>query len=354
MACPMRMNTWSRLGFLIGVCAWLPLARAETWQTTRGERAEGNLSGVYGETVLISSKTASTRLPLEFLDDAGLARVADFMAGRSANGSPWSSSTSAVAKSLRSRMQILRDGRLVAYEPGVRPEPEVYLAYFGALWCGPCRRFSPELVQSYNRLKAQAPDYFELLFVSSDRDADEQLAYVKEVKMPWPVVKYSALGRVQPIERWAASGIPNLVAVTREGEIIFHSYRGAEYLGPQSVLKDFTELLKSTKGDSETVKRARHRLAVLQHLRAAAGGTSGVKPYLLTFDRSKYRTLTLKNFTAKLTIDAKGRVADAQFEPALPTALDFQLVQDSGNWLFLPAVENGESKSVKVELPVAL
>ena len=333
------------------VCA---VGHAETWQTKLGERCEGRLSGVYGAMALITGKTAATRMPLEQLDDAGLAKVADFLAARAAAPSAWTGSSSAVAKSLRNRMQVLRDGKLVGFDPAERSEPEVYLVYFGAQWCGPCRQFSPELVRTYERLNQEAPDYFELVFVSSDRDSDEQLKYVREVGMPWPVVKFSALGRVEPLERWAAKGIPNLVAVTREGDLILHSYRGDEYLGPRSVLQQFTELLRSTQGDSATVKRARHRLAVLQHLRTVKGGDAPARPYVITLDQSRYQTLTITQIQATLSIDEHGRVMDAKFEPELPTALDFQLNQDAGSWLFLPAVVHGQPKAVKAILPLQL
>jgi thiol-disulfide isomerase/thioredoxin len=348
------MHFWAKIVPLLVCVVGLPWASAETWQTTLGERCEGTLSGVYGKVVLITGKSAAHQLPLEHLDDAGLGRVADFLTGRAAVSQAWSGSTSAVAKSLRSRMQILRDGKLVAFDPGERPEPEVYLAYFGALWCGPCRRFSPELVRTYQRLKQESPDYFELVFVSSDRDDREQLGYVREVGMPWPVIKFSALGRVAPLERWSAKGIPNLVAVTREGELIFHSYRGEEYLGPQSVLQQFTELLRATKGDSSDVKRARHRLAVLQHIRAANGADAMVRPYVVTMDPTRYRTLAMSSLIATLSIDERGCVMEAKFEPELPTAIEFQLNQDAGSWLFLPALEQGQPKAKKVALPLQL
>lgn len=348
MKSPFRSGLVFVAGFLCAVC------HAETWQTKLGERCEGNLSGVYGAMALITGKTAATRVSLEHLDDAGLARVADFLAARAAAPSAWSGSTSAVAKSLRNRMQVLRDGRLVGFDPAERPEPEVFLVYFGAHWCGPCRQFSPDLVRTYERLKQEAPDYFELVFVSSDRDSDEQLKYVREVGMPWPVVKFAALGRVEPLERWAARGIPNLVAVTRDGDLIFHSYRGDEYLGPSSVLQQFTELLRSTKGDSAAVKRARHRLAVLQHLRTVKDGDAPARPYVVALDQSRYRTLAITQIQATLSIDEHGRVTEAKFEPELPTALDFQLNQDAGNWLFLPAVDHGQPKAVKAVLPLQL
>lgn len=348
------MKTALRVALIFASGVACAVSHAETWQTTLGDRCEGKLSGVYGAMALIAGKSAATQMPLEHLDEAGLAKVADFLAAQAATSSAWSASTSAVAKNLRNRLQVLRDGKLVSFDPGTRPEPEVYLAYFGALWCGPCRRFSPELVRTYQRLKQEAPNYFELVFVSSDRDEDEQLGYVREVGMPWPVIKYSALGRVAPIERWAAKGIPNLVAVTRDGDLIFHSYRGEEYLGPQSVLQQFTELLRSTRGDSAAVKRARHRLAVLQHLRAIQAGDAPARPYVVTLDQSRYRTLAITQINATLSIDERGRVTDAKFEPALPTAIEFQLSQDADNWLFLPSVEHGTPKAVKAVLPLQL
>jgi len=348
------MRVWKQIAGLVFAMGGLAQVSAETWSTTIGDRCEGKLSGVYGKMVLITGKSAATQLPLEHLDDAGLARVADFLAAGATKSQAWSASTSAAAKSLQNRLQILRDGKLVAFDPGTRPEPEVYLAYFGALWCGPCRSFSPELVRTYRQLKEAAPDYFELIFVSSDRDGGEQLNYVREVGMPWPVIKFSALGRVDPIERWAARGIPNLVAVTREGEIIFKSYRGDEYLGPQTVLQQFTDLLLASKGDSIEVKRGRHRLAVLQHLRAAQGAEATVRPYVVILDHRRYRTLTATNIMATLKIDEQGRVTEAKFEPELPTAIDFQLNQDASSWLFLPAVEQGRARAMKVSLPLQL
>ncbi|MCX6955094.1 MAG: thioredoxin-like domain-containing protein [Verrucomicrobia bacterium] len=349
------MKTTSMLALLIATLVSIPGAHAETWRTSFGDKCEGALSGVYGPFAMIAGEGRTTKLPLEQMDDVGLARVADFLAARTARPDRWSGSDSKVAKSLKNQLQVLREGKLIKFETGDRPEPEVYLVYFGAQWCGPCRAFSPDLVTAYRKLKAMAPDYFELVFVSSDREPSEQLSYARAVGMPWPVVKFGSLGRVQPLERWAGNGIPCLVAVTRDGDMIYHSYVGAEYVGPQAVLKQFEELLRSTQGESDTVKRARHRLAVLQHTRAAgASGAARVKPYVIEFNPSKYRTLTIKEFVATLVVDEKGRVTAAQFEPAFPAALDYQVNEDVRTWLFLPAVENGRPKSLKIAMPVKL
>jgi thiol-disulfide isomerase/thioredoxin len=302
--------------------------------------------------VAIAGKDAQRFFSVDKLDDAALARVAEFLAKRPATPLTWAASTAAVTKSLRGRLQTLRDGKLVSYDPGARSEPEFYLAYFGAHWCGPCRSFSPGLVAAYTRLKEKWGDRFEVVFVSSDRDPDEQLLYARELKMPWPVVKYSALGSIAPVERWSARGIPNLVVLTREGEAIFTSYRGEEYLGASEPLKNFENLLPALATDSPQSRRSFHRLAVMQHLRAVGTGTSLPKPYFIPFDHSRYRTLDVKSVNAALEIDEKGKVTSARFEPELPTVIDFQLVRDASDWLFLPAVEQGQPKATKVVLPI--
>lgn len=343
--------------FLVGLLVsggLLAVARAEAWSTVQGDRWEGALSGVYGPLAIFTEKAATRQVSVELLDDASLGRVADFLAAQTAGATPWSSAGSKMARALRGRLQVLRDQKLVAFNPGARPEPEIYLAYFGALWCGPCRRFSPELVQAYHQLKAAAGDQFELVFMSSDRDGGEQLSYVREVAMPWPVLKFSAVGSTPLIEQWAGRGIPSLVALTREGEVIFHSYRGSEYLGPQHVLAQFAQLVLARKGESASVKRALHRLAVLQHVRAAAGRDAGVRPYLISLDPARYQTLEVKQLTATLELDAHGRVSDASFEPKQAVVVDFQLVQDAASWLFLPAVEQGVAKARRVTLPLQL
>lgn len=337
------------LGFFIG-----GELRAETWQTIHRDTVEGTLSGVYGPLAFIAGKQGSSIMSVEFMDDAALGRVADFLARPAAPSPAWRDTKSKIGKALRNRLSVLRDGKLTAFEPGARPEPEFYLAYFGAYWCGPCRRFSPSLVEAYARLKQRAGNRFEVVFVSSDNDAGEMLKYVREVSMPWPVLKFSAVGSVDPIERWRGRGIPCLVALTREGEVLFHSYRGEEYVGPDDVLRRFEGVLGIEGADSLATKRSMHRLAVLQHVRAAAGGDRPAKPYALAMDMKRYQTLEEKNLTVTLDLDEQGKVVDATVAPKLPVVIDASLVEDAGKWLFLPAVEQGQPVRRRAVLPVAI
>lgn len=48
--------------------------------------------------------------------------------------------------------------------------------------CGPCRAFTPQLVKTYNQIKADGKS-FEIVFVSSDRDEESMKEYFGS--MPW-------------------------------------------------------------------------------------------------------------------------------------------------------------------------
>src|SRR4051812_40511619 len=95
----------------------LASARADTWQTNDGKRVEGKLSGVYGPFAVVSSKQGSTTVTLGSLGDDELNRVAEFQAAQRSDVS-WKESSSPVAKSVKGRLQILRDGKLVDFDPG--------------------------------------------------------------------------------------------------------------------------------------------------------------------------------------------------------------------------------------------
>jgi thiol-disulfide isomerase/thioredoxin len=331
----------------------VPRANAETWVFKNGQPIEGRLSGVYGSIAVVTSSKGGTRLlSIDQFDDASLVRIAGFLARSGNKPSSWAESEGTIATSLRHRLQIMQAGKMVDFDPGTRPEPQLYLVYFGAHWCRPCREFSPHLVESYSRLKELAGDRLELVFVSSDHSYDDQALYAREIGMPWPILKFSDVGSVRPIERWEGPAIPDLIVITREGDLLYDSFRGEAYLGPQSVLDEVEPLLNAMNEDSEFCRRALHRLNVIEYVRAAATGTSSPKPYLLGLDRSHYQTLKITNLTALLAIDEHGCVTDVKIEPQIPTALEFELEQDAGRWLFLPAVVNGQPKSARVKLPI--
>lgn len=341
----------SFLAALSSVSAWA--APVETWRTLQGAEVEGTLSGVYGPVVAIEQKKGARFLDMGELDDAALRRVSEYLADPARAAPAWSTSKSRVAKALKGRLQVLHGDKLVGFDPGSRAEPKFYLVYFGAEWCPPCRVFSPRLVQAYHRLKQVAPEAFECIFISSDRSSGEQAKYVRKNAMPFPVLKFSQVGSVDLLERWKGRGIPSLIVFTREGEILYHSYRGEEYLGPDSVLKSFEPLLRTVAKEGDP-NPSLHRLAIARYIQSAAGGSLPAKPYLVEMDLRRYQTLEYNELTAILSLTATGKVEDVRITPQLPAVLEHQLIADAGNWLFLPSIKDGQPCPAEASLPLRL
>lgn len=142
-------------------------------------------------------------------------------------------------------------GKLVALEQGtVRPRGPEHLAgvrffalYFSASWCGPCRAFTPELVDAYGKIRALYPE-FEVVHVNRDRSPAAMAAYLREDKMPWPALAWEATRDAREINRYAGSGIPCLVLVDQDGKVLSDSYRWGRYVGPDAVLEDTWKLLR--------------------------------------------------------------------------------------------------------------
>jgi len=161
----------------------------------------------------------------------------------------FSVSSSTAAPAAASKFQQLLKGKLVGLN-GKRisrrelsGDPEYYAFYFSAHWCPPCRTFTPKLVNFYNSNEA-AGKKFEIIFVSSDSNEDMMEEYIKEDKMPWPAIKYRYAKKIKEISKYAGSGIPCLVLVDREGNVISDSYQGKKYVGPNKVMGDIANTVK--------------------------------------------------------------------------------------------------------------
>lgn len=88
--------------------------------------------------------------------------------------------------------------------------------YFSASWCGPCRRFTPTLVELYNEVSAKGD--FEIIFVSADEDEDAFKGYLS--KMPWLAIPFSDSDtRDRLDELCEVQGIPHLVILDENGKV---------------------------------------------------------------------------------------------------------------------------------------
>jgi nucleoredoxin len=89
---------------------------------------------------------------------------------------------------------------------------KVLALYFSASWCGPCRQFTPKLVNFYQEMLSRyGPDMFEIVFISRDQNLNDLLAYYQ--KMPWLAVTAENVDKVTELlaPRYQLQGIPHLV-----------------------------------------------------------------------------------------------------------------------------------------------
>jgi nucleoredoxin len=161
---------------------------------------------------------------------------------------------SAIAPMVKGDLVSSRNGTLTPYLDQEFEKKQIIGLYFSAQWCGPCRKFTPELVAFYNRTVAAHPE-FEILFVSFDRSGPGMEKYMRDMQMPWPAVSFDKLPGKETLKKYAGESIPCLVIVDANGKVISDSYAGKTYRGPAVVLSELDQLLNAKRLSPFALKR---------------------------------------------------------------------------------------------------
>jgi len=102
--------------------------------------------------------------------------------------------------------------------------------YFSAHWCPPCRGFTPQLAEHYKAYK-EAGIPFEVIFVTGDRTEKEFNEYFKDMQSAggdWLALPWSCSAQRDELNSlFEVSGIPCLVIVDENGQVINKNARGA-------------------------------------------------------------------------------------------------------------------------------
>jgi nucleoredoxin len=154
------------------------------------------------------------------------------------------SGTNAIAALVKGDLVTSNNGTLSVYNDQPLERKKLIGLYFSAHWCGPCRKFTPELVAYYNRIVATHPE-FEIVFVSNDRTGAAMETYMRETHMPWPAVSYDKIKGKAELMKYAGSSIPCLVVVDAQGKVVSDSFAGKQYVGPHKVLTELDQLFAS-------------------------------------------------------------------------------------------------------------
>jgi len=107
--------------------------------------------------------------------------------------------------------------------------------YFSAEWCGPCRAFTPDLV----RAASGSSNDFAVVFVSSDRSAEDQTKYMKGYRMKWPAIPFDSEKGRELKGRFNISGIPALVIIDDQGNLITDQGRRELGKNPRQAIRDW-------------------------------------------------------------------------------------------------------------------
>lgn len=178
--------------------------------------------------------------------------------------------------------------------------------YFSASWCGPCQRFTPTLVETYNELTAQGKD-FQIIFVSGDEDDESFDKYFS--KMPWLAIPISDSETRDKLEEiFNVQGIPQLVVLDENGKVltdegveIIRDYEAAGY--------PFTpERIKELK-DQEAITRKEQTLKSIL--------VSPSRDFVLSADRKMVPVSQLEGKTVGLYFSLTSYRSCMDFTPVL-------------------------------------
>lgn len=153
--------------------------------------------------------------------------------------------TNVLAAQFKDDLVFWKNGSLARFDDQPLAKKKLIALYFSARWCGPCRKFTPQLVEFYNRVAPQHPE-FEIVFVSNDRTLFAMEAYMRDTQMPWPAIDFSKLPGKAALQKYAGDGIPCLVLLDASGKVISDTYAGTNRLGPEKVLADLNTIFAKT------------------------------------------------------------------------------------------------------------
>ncbi len=145
---------------------------------------------------------------------------------------------------LKGDLVYWHEGSFVPFDDEQLERKKFYLLFFSAFWSKDGRQFTSRLVDYYNRVAPQHPE-FEVVFFSADRSEFAMQNYVSQTSMPWPVVAYDKRdGKAGAIAAKLVHGIPFLILSDAAGRILSQT---GENSPPDQVLADLDKVLATSK-----------------------------------------------------------------------------------------------------------
>ncbi|KAI6170544.1 Thioredoxin [Aphelenchoides bicaudatus] len=117
---------------------------------------------------------------------------------------------------------VLSNGQKVKAEEHLKGK--LVALYFSAVWCPPCRAFTPKLKAFYEKLEASGKD-FEVIFVSRDRSEDQLVDYYKNHHGNWAYLPFGSPKIDELLKKYEIATIPSLKVIKADGEVVVQDAR---------------------------------------------------------------------------------------------------------------------------------
>jgi hypothetical protein len=157
----------------------------------------------------------------------------------------------AIYRHLKDDLVCWHQGSVTHFDDEALERKKLYLFFFSANWSPAGRKFTSQLVEYYNRVAPQHPE-FEVVFFSADRSQFGMETYMAQSNMPWPAVAYDKRGgKAGVVQDNLVREIPCLVLADASGKVLSFSHSGENTVSPAKVLVDLDEIF--TRGSESVV-----------------------------------------------------------------------------------------------------
>lgn len=193
------------------------------WNDIIGRSFEAKIVGVSALEVRLENKEGiQIDFPIADLKPSSKEHVRAWQAAQNDAGKPIGISAAAQNEGPSSVFDELLLGDLVRLDgkelkrctDATRPQ-KYYAFYYTASWCGPCQRYTPQLVEWYNKNKNEN---FELVLITSDGSEEAMEGYAAAKNMPWPQLEHSKAKNFKKSFQHGVRGIPSLIVCELDGK----------------------------------------------------------------------------------------------------------------------------------------
>ena len=221
------MKTLQHLTSVIALLLMAISTTADTWTSATGTKIEAEFVKEKGGLIYLKTADGSVKKikksALSKEDQEKATRLSSPFAAKKAEEAAATPKASDAIHDLFGKKLKDDRGKNIAVDDALGGK--IIGIYFSAHWCGPCRAFTPELVQFHKKVTKKGKP-FEIVFVSSDRSESDMYSYMEEMEMPWFALPFGDSHKSALSKKFGVSGIPMLVIIDAEGKLITKNGRG--------------------------------------------------------------------------------------------------------------------------------